>query len=88
MGIIFKIPAFIIYGISGLWGFFICLEIVVDNLGFIGGLIAFMLAPVTLTFAPWYEAIAHENWFPLMLIYGGGISATILIYIGITIDGE
>jgi len=88
MGVIFKIPAFIIYFVAGLWGFFICLGIVVDNLGFIGGAIAFMLAPVTLVFAPWYEALANSNWFPIMLVYGGGIGASILYGIGSAIDGD
>lgn len=88
MGSIFKIPAFIIYFVAGLWGFFICLGIVVDELGFIGGAIAFLLAPVTLAFAPWYEALANSNWFPIMLVYGGGIGASILYGIGSAIDGD
>ena len=88
MGAIFKIPGFIVYFVAGLWGFFISLGIVVDHLGFIGGAIAFLLAPVTLAFAPWYEAIANSNWFPVMLVYGGGIGATILVAIGSAIDGD
>jgi hypothetical protein len=88
MGYIFKIPAFIIYAIAGIWGFFICFGIVVDHTGFIGGVIAFGLAPVALAFAPWYEAIANGNWFPLILIYGGGIGASVLYWIGALIDGD
>ena len=88
MGVIFKFPAFIVYFVAGLWGLFISVGVVVDNLGFIGGAIAFVLAPVTLAFAPWYEALANSNWFPVMLIYGGGISATILYGIGCAIDGD
>ncbi|MCD5402151.1 hypothetical protein LR013_06180 [candidate division NPL-UPA2 bacterium] len=88
MGLIFKIPAVIIYIVAGLWGFFICLGIVVDHLGFIGDAIAFFLFPVTLVFAPWYEALANSNWFPLMLVYGGGIGASILYGIGSAIDGD
>jgi hypothetical protein len=88
MGVIFKIPAFIVYLVSGLWGLAICLEIVIENLGFIGGTIAFLLAPATLIFAPWYEGLANSTWFPLLLIYGGGIGATILYAIGSAIDGE
>ena len=88
MGAIFKIPAFIICLVAGLWGFFLCLGIVVQNLGFIGGAIAFVLFPVTLVFAPWYEALAHSSWFPLLLVYGGGIGASILYSIGSSIDGD
>jgi len=86
MGLIFKVPAFIIYFIAGLWGTFISLGIVIAHLGFIGGAIAFVVFPVTLTFAPWYAALADGNWFPLILIYGGGICATVLIAIGTIID--
>ncbi len=68
MGAIFKIPAVIIYFVAGLWGFIVSLGIVVDHLGFIGGVIAFFLAPVTLALAPWYEALANSNWFPVMLV--------------------
>lgn len=88
MGLIFKIPAFIIMFIGGLWSLFICVGIAVDNGGFLGGLIAFFLLPLTLIFAPWYEAIAYSNWFPLVLVYGSGIGATILYAIGSTIDGD
>mgnify|MGYP001447632710 CR=1 FL=1 len=88
MGIIFKIPAYIIFLVVGLWGFFISLGIVVDHLGFIGGTIAFFLAPATLSFAPWYEAIANSNWFPVILVYGGGIVAAILYFVGLAIDGD
>ena len=45
MGAIFKIPAVIIYVAGGIWGFFICLRIVIDALGFIGGAIGFMSFP-------------------------------------------
>jgi len=88
MGLIFKIPAFIIYFVSGVWGMFISLGIVIDNLGFIGGVIAFALFPITLAFAPWYAALADGNWFPLILIYGGLAVATALIAIGMAIDKD
>lgn len=87
MGIVFKVPGYIIYAVAGLWGFFISLGIIVDHLGFIGGVIAFFVAPFTLAFAPWYEAIANSNWFPVLLTYGGGIVATIFVGIGSAIDG-
>jgi hypothetical protein len=86
MGLIFKIPAGIIYFGGGLWGLFVCLGIVVDELGFIGGTIAFFLFPVTLYFAPWYAAIAQGNWFPVFLVYGSTIAALILYGIGAAID--
>ncbi len=88
MGTIFKVPAVVIYIVAGLWGFFVSLGIVTDALGFIGGVIAFALFPVALAFAPWYAALAHENWFPLLLVYGGGIVASVLYAIGAAIDKD
>lgn len=88
MGLIFKVPGYIIYLVAGIWGMFISLGIVVDNVGFIGGMIAFILFPFTLAFAPLYAALADGNWFPLILIYGGGICATVLIAIGMFIDKD
>jgi hypothetical protein len=88
MGVIFKVPAIVIYVVGGLWGFFISLAIVTDELGFIGGAIALVLAPFTLTFAPWHAAIADNNWFPVGLVYGGGIAAWIFYAIGSAIDGD
>jgi hypothetical protein len=90
MGLIFKVPAYIIYMVAGLWGLFVCLGIVIDGLGlgFIGGAIAFLFFPITLVFAPWYAAIAQDNWFPMILVYGGGISAAFLYVIGALIDKD
>lgn len=88
MGALFKFPAYIVYLVGGLWGFFISLKIVFANLGFIGGAIAFFLAPFTLALAPWYEVFVHSNWFPVILVYGSGVFATILYTIGSSIDGH
>jgi len=88
MGMLFKVPAFIIYFVAGLWGLLISLGIVVDELGFIGGVIGFMFFPVTLAFAPWYAGLAYGIWFPVILVYGGGIAAAVLYGIGSAIDGD
>jgi hypothetical protein len=82
------VPAVLIFAVCGLWGFVLCLKIVTDHLGFIGGVIAFALAPVAFAFAPWYAGIADGNWFPLLLNYGGSISAGILYAIGGAIDKD
>ncbi|RDB43826.1 hypothetical protein DU490_05285 [Halomonas sp. DQ26W] len=88
MGQIFKIPGLIIYWVAGIWGFFLSMGIVVDNLGFIGGTIAFIFFPFTLMFAPLYEGIANSNWNVFIITYGGAISATALVFIGSLIDGD
>ena len=69
------------YIVVGLWGFFESVMIVFREAGFLGGVIGFCIFPITFTLAPWYEALVNSNWFPVMLIYGGGICATVLIYI-------
>jgi len=88
MGSFFKIPGMLIFWITGLWGFILCLGVVANQLGFIGTVFAFMLFPVTLLVAPWYEALANSNWFLVLLIYGGGIVSVTLLAIGSAIDGE
>jgi hypothetical protein len=90
MGMIFKVPAIIIYIVAGPLGFFMSLEIFINelHLGYTGGLIAFMFFPATLTFAPWYAAIAQENWVPMILVYGCGTVASILYAIGAAIDKD
>ena len=88
MGIIFKIPAFITFAVSGLWGALLSLGIVVDNLGFIGGVIAFVLFPAALTFAPIYDGFANSNWMTFIIVYGGMAAAALLYFFGYLIDGE
>lgn len=88
MGLILKAPAFLIYVVAGLWGLIICFGIVQDALGTVVAVIAFFLAPFLLTLAPWYSGFALGDWFPLMLIYGGGIGATILFAIGTAMEGD
>lgn len=88
MGLIFKILAFVIYLIAGLWGLFVSLGIVVDHLGPVIGAIAVILAPVTLALIPWYEAIANSEWLLVIIVYGGGIGGSILYFIGSALDKD
>lgn len=88
MGAIFNVPAMILYFAGGLWGLIICLGIVASKVGTFGAVIAFFLLPFTLYLAPFYAGFAMDNWFPLMVVYGSGISAMILFGIGSAIDGE
>ena len=48
MGIIFKVPAMIVWFVGGLWGLIICLEIVSAKLGFIGVVVGIFIFPVVL----------------------------------------
>jgi hypothetical protein len=59
--------------IAGIWGFWIELVIVHEAAGFWGMVIAFSILPLTYIAVPFYALIANGNWFPLALVYGGGL---------------
>ncbi len=86
MGVIFKAPAFLIWSVSGFWGFFICFGIVQDALGTAVAVISLFFFPFLLVLAPWYAGLALGDWFPMVVTYGGGIAAFFLYGIGDTID--
>lgn len=88
IGSFFVILGYIAYAIFGVWGFIIELAIVNHAAGFWGVVIAFIIAPVTLVAAPWYALVAWGNWLPLLIIYGGGIFATVLCGIGTALSGD
>lgn len=75
----------IVWVITGFWGFWIELGIVYEAAGFWGIVIAFSIAPITLFAAPFYALIANSDWFPLALVYGGGLVGAILCGIGFSI---
>ncbi len=88
MGIIFKAPAYLIYFVSGFWGLFICFGIAQEVFGTFLAFLSLVVAPGLLGLAPWYDGLANGNWMALLVVYGGGIVATGLIYIGMLIDGD
>jgi len=73
-----KALAMIIYFGSGIVSFFWSMAVIIENLGFIGGLIAFFVLPVTILFAPFYVGFSTGNWTLLAITYGGGVVATII----------
>jgi hypothetical protein len=77
-----KILGSLIFTISGIWSFFLCIGIISKAAGFWGIVAGLLLGPVTFVAAPLYAGFAQGDWFPLVLGYGGGISAAILIGIG------
>lgn len=86
MGIIFKGPGVLIYIVAGIWGLFICFGIVQSALGTVVAFLSLVVAPFLLGLAPWYAGIAKGDWFPVLLVYGGGILGSILFAIGNAID--
>ena len=71
--------AMIIYFGAGIVSFFWSMAVIIDNLGFFGGLIAFVFFPVTIVFAPFYVGFSTGNWTLLAISYGGGIVASIIL---------
>ena len=88
MGLIFKIPAGLLWFIGGIWGLFICWGIITDEFGTIVAVIGVFLLPIFITLAPIYEGIANGDWFPAMLVYGSSVGGIILFMIGAAIDGD
>lgn len=70
------------YIVFGIWGLLISISI----LNYIGGyflvVLGFSFFPVTLMAAPWYAVIKHNTFYPLMVIYGGGLLAAFLFSFG------
>ena len=87
MGVIFKIPAVLLYAVAGLWGGFVILGLISDYFGLIGIIISLMVAPITFAVVPWYEGFSNSHWFPVILVYGSVIYAMVLYGIGSAIDG-
>lgn len=88
MGVIFKAPGILIWFVAGFWGLGLCLDIVYDIGEFILSGIALVLAPGLLALAPWYSGLFLGDWFPLLLVYGGGLAGMALIFAGMAIDGD
>lgn len=68
--------------ICGIWGLIEVLRILVLITGFWGTFIGLMFFPLTMVAVPVWAGFAHSYWFPLILIYGGGMVFMILFGIG------
>ncbi|OGV71214.1 MAG: hypothetical protein A3K19_11780 [Lentisphaerae bacterium RIFOXYB12_FULL_65_16] len=82
IGGVLKMIGYVVWFGAGLWGFVLCLGVVCDAAGFWGLVAALILCPVTFLAAPLYAGFALGNWSPLILNYGGGIVAAVLIVTG------
>lgn len=88
LGGILKVLGGIAFAIFGLWGLIIELAIINQVAGFWGVVIGFILLPVMFVVAPWYALVEWGNWFPLLIVYGGGILAATLFGIGSAIASD
>jgi len=74
-----KALAMIICFGAAIVGFFWSMAVIIENLGFIGGLIAFFVFPLTITLGPFYVGFLTGNWMPLAITYGGAVVASIIV---------
>jgi hypothetical protein len=88
IGGIFMALGYIAFAIFGLWGFIIELSILHTVAGFGGVVIGFILLPIMFLAAPWYALVAWGTWFPVLIVYGGGIFAVVLLGIGSAITDD
>jgi hypothetical protein len=87
-GNIFKSLSIITIIITVFCGFGLNLAIVRQVVGSWGVIICLILFPIVFAVAPWYELISHGNWFPLLVIYGGVITSSVLYNIGSFVSGK
>lgn len=82
LGGLIKVVGWIVFAVTGLWSFFLCLGIIKTAVGFWGAFAALILGPVAFVAAPLYAGFALGDWFPLVLGYGGVIATAVLFGIG------
>jgi hypothetical protein len=63
--------------ITAFWGLFICFAVVKDVFGPIIAFLGLIFFPFVLTLAPWYAALANNDFYPLLIVYGGVILGTL-----------
>jgi len=73
---------------GGIISLIICIGIVREVFGPAVSFLSLIIFPVLLTVAPWYALVAWGNWFPLVVVYGMGITVTILFHISSRLTGE
>ncbi len=88
LGGFLKVLGYIVFAIFGLWGFILDLYVVYAAGGSSLLVIGILTGPITFLVAPWYAAIALGYWDPLIIGYGGGLVAWVLIGTGSAISGD
>jgi len=75
---ILKITAILLFLFAGLYGLMLCFSIVQQIFGTFVAYLSIVLLPFLLGLAPWYALFANGDFIPLLVVYGGGIPATII----------
>lgn len=76
----------LVWFLAGMWGLVLCFEIVQKGLDTFWAILSIFFPP-TYVLAPVYAGIKHGNWFPLLVIYGGGLGGLLLTGLGGIIEG-
>ncbi|MFQ5888670.1 MAG: hypothetical protein ACE5JR_01320 [Gemmatimonadota bacterium] len=71
--------AYVSWGVVGLSGLALGLQIAHALAGLWGLILASILFPLTLAVAPWYALFVWRSWLPVLVVYGGGCLATLLL---------
>jgi hypothetical protein len=69
----FFLIGILIYVITAFYGLFICFDVVKEVFGPIIAFLGLIFFPFILTVTPWYAALADHDFYPLLIVYGGGI---------------
>ena len=72
----------IVYIITAFWGLVICFDVVKEIVGGFLAFISLIFFPFLLTLAPWYALLVNHNFYPLLIVYGGGVLGSICFKIG------
>lgn len=69
----------------GLIGLVICYDIARTLFGRFAAFLGIILFPITLAVSPLLALLKWGTWKPLAIIYGGAITATLIIWLGNTL---
>ena len=73
-----RVLAALLYAGAGIWGLVLIVPVIYHGGGIIGVIVTIMFAPVALLIVPWFNAIAHGDWFLVILNYATPIICGVL----------
>jgi len=82
-------------GLSALIVFLLGIGYIIDCFGltqgiprFFGFFVAVIISPVTVVVGPWICLIFYHTWTPLIILYGGGFTVTLVMGTGIRLQNK
>ena len=82
MSIFLSSLGYVFYSAAGLYGLIWGLNLIHTLWGVLAAIASFFLFPFLITLAPWYGGLVNDDWTPLLIIYGLGISGIIVASLG------